>query len=77
MTLTKRETSYKVFGDKRTVSKVDLLARNEIMEEDFRKECHQIKIDNTDQNYIFEDYASKIYKNIRKIYGIKDDDLYK
>lgn len=59
------------------MAKVDLRLKNEIVDEAVEKNCHPIFIDETRQEYIFEDYASRIYKNIRKIYDIKDKDLYK
>jgi hypothetical protein len=76
-TLSRRGTAYKIFGDMKTMGKVDLLARNEIIDEAVEKNCHSIFLDETGQEYIFEDYASRIYRNIRKIYDVKDEDLYK
>jgi ribosomal protein S3AE len=73
----RRGTAYKIFGDMKTMGKVDLHARNEIIDEAVEKDCHSIFLDETGQEYIFEDYASRIYKNIRKIYDVKDEDLYK
>jgi hypothetical protein len=75
--LLKRGTTYKIYGDKKVMTKVNLYSKNEIIDEAVEKECYEIELDNTGQKYFFEDYASRIYKNIRKIYDIKDGDFNK
>lgn len=73
----RRGTTYKIFGDKNVMTKVDLHSKNQIIDEALEKLCHVVVIDSTKQEYIFEDYASRIYKNIRRVYDVKDSDFQK
>ena len=57
------------------MTKVDLYYRNEIIDEALEKECYEVIIDQSNQKYIFENYASRIYKNIRKIYDVEERDV--
>jgi len=75
LNLLNRGTTYRIYGDKNVMTKVDLFYKNEIIDEAVEKECHEIKVDDSGRTYIFEDYASRIYKNIRRIYDINDSDF--
>ena len=57
------------------MAKVDLHYKNEIIDAALEKECYEVVIDESNQKYIFENYASRIYKNIRKIYDIEESDV--
>ena len=70
-----RGSTFKIFGDRSVMSKIDLFMKSEIIDEALEKECHEIEVDDSGHKYIFENYASRIYSNVRKIYDIKNEDL--
>lgn len=75
MNIAKRGTVHNIYGDKDTMAKVDLYDKNEIVDEALEKEWYEVVIDKSKQKYIFENYASRIYKNIRKIYDVREIDV--
>ena len=52
--------------------KVDLYSKSKIEKESEEKKTYTIKLDGSDSEYFFEEYASKVYQNVRRIYDVDD-----
>lgn len=73
--ISRNDTDFKIFANRGIMGKVDLLSKNKIIDEANEKVCMEMNFDESDNTYIFENYASKIYKNVRRIYDITESDM--
>lgn len=68
----KVDSTFKYYGAKRVMKKVDLKSKYQIKKEAQNKKIYNIKLGESNQMYFLEEYAPRIYQNIRKILDIED-----
>lgn len=55
--------------------KVDLFSKKRIDQESQEKKIYTITLEGSDSQYNFEEYASNVYKNVRRIYDVEDSQI--